>query len=289
MERDTQRVFGTSISLLLKASTWMLAMGALSYPAIAQQALPESTLAAVDLVTTPAPETPRPAEQHNPMGALLSWSFRPTILFLGDRAEQRTILSTGTCSLIIDPDRARVSVVATGASASPGEAVASAQQRADAIQTAVEAIGLADLEVHMNLPRTENDGDERTPSYVVDIVVEFVTSSIARTGEAEEAIRTSGPGLVAHSVRYVSNDRRQAAEGDCLAIASGNARARAERLAAALGTTLGPVMSIVDETLPETAAATRSGKLPGVQSLPALATLDRLVVELSIVVQFALE
>lgn len=226
---------------------------------------------------------PRPAT------ALLEWTLRPTIVFTGDRGTPRTITSIGTCSLLIDADRARVTIIATGASALPNEAVERARTAADAVQAAVRALGLADLEVRANVARTDANVTDRSPSFTAGIALEFVTSSIDRMGEIVTAVADLGEGTVAEFVRYVSDDRRRAAEGDCLAIASGNARARAERLAAALGATVGTVLTVDDETPPAPDPGLRTSKLAGDEALPLAATLDRLLVTLSIVVEFALE
>jgi len=246
-----------------------------------------------DATTAPVPPEPHSTSGDDPAARLgtplVEWTIRPTIVFAGDRAEPRTITSVGTCSLAIDADRARITVIVTGTSASPAEAVGTAQADAGAIRAEIGAVGVADLEIRANPVRTATDAVARFPSYTATIALEFVTSSIDRMGEVVDAVRVLGRGSVAEFERYVSDDRRRAAEGDCLAIASGNARARAERLASALGATVGLVLRITDETLPVPDPGVRTSKLTGTEALPLAATLDQLIVALSIVVEFALE
>lgn len=271
------------IGVLFKLATSAALL--VSQPALAA-AQPDAPIGPVPAASRPASgDVAAPA-----LGtALVEWTIRPTIVLAGDRAEPRTITSVGTCSLAIDADRARITVIATGTSASPAEAVATAQAEAEAIRAAIGAVGVADLEIRANPVRTATDAAARNPSYTATIALEFVTSSIDRMGEVVDAVRSLGRGSVAEFERYVSDDRRRAAEGDCLAIASGNARARAERLALALGATVGQVLTIADETSPVPDPGVRTSKLAGTESLPLAATLDQLIVALSIVVEFALE
>lgn len=280
MPHSTRILFKLSLSVLLTAPV---------LPAAAQPTTPQPVLDAATPVADEAVAAGA-ATVVPGTGPFIRWSFRPTMFFLGGQpGEPRSISSTGTCSLVIDPDRARILAVATGGAAAPAEAVAAAATQAAAIVAAVEAMALGDIEVHLASPRTERQAEAQNPGYVVEVAVEFVTSSIDRTGEAEVAIRAVDPGVPVQSIRFVSEPRRQAAEGDCLAIASGNARARAERLAASLGVTLGTVLSVVDATLPTAEPAIRSGKPMGIQTVPVLSMADRLVVELAVVVQFAVE
>lgn len=244
-----------------------------------------------DIAAPPAtgPSVVLDATETPPATALIQWNVRPTIVVTGQPAAPRSITSIGTCSLLIDVDRARVTILAVGASATPQQAVERARTAAEAIQAAIGTLGLADLEVRASLSRTDTNVTDRNPSFTASIALEFATSSIDRMGEIVTAVAVLGQGTVAEFVRYVSDDRRRAAEGDCLAIASGNARARAERLASALGATLGPVLTVHDGTPPAPDPGLRTSKLAGEEALPLAATLDRLPVMLSIVVEFALE
>lgn len=164
-------------------------------------------------------------------------------------------------------------------------AIASAEARTAELRTAVETLGLPDLQLAVSTPQTVADA-----AYHVEFILTAITSDFRRMGEAAAVGRSFRGVSLVDFVRYVSDDRRRAAEGDCLSIAIGNAQARAQRIADTLGVALGAPLNVVDATPPVPGPnAIGQGKLPDVQTMPGEAAADRLRVELTIVVDFAIE
>lgn len=200
---------------------------------------------------------------------------------------------TGTCEVSVQPDRVRVSVSFTATEDAAWQTVDITNARMAEARANIEALDLADLVIEAArtaiAPATANtDTGERVTGYTGRITLVVTTTEMERLGALVEAALAGGTAQLVEAGRFVSIGLRRAAEGECLAEAAGNARARAERLANALGVAVGPVVSVDDGAMvaatPRRPLGDQVARLGG--EVPA--SLDRHTIRGSVEVGFAL-
>lgn len=204
-----------------------------------------------------------------------------------------TVSAGGTCTLSIPADRARIRVSTSARHLNPATSLERAKQQAEAIRQAFEVQGLADarIVVERALSTPEVAAYSATAdfarNYETSVTITAVTSDVERLGQAIEEVLLTRKARLVEAGPFVSESRLLAAEGDCLAIALGNARARAERMAASLGSALGEPRGITDSRAASDGLASPvwSNSAAAGELLPE----QHLEVQLSLSVQFRLQ
>jgi uncharacterized protein len=157
-----------------------------------------------------------------------------------------TVLGTGTVS--VAPDQARLTVGAEAQAPSLSDATGDVARRMTAVLTAVKALGIdaADIRTagYSIEPRMVHPRDQppRIVGYHVVNLVQVRVRDLARVGPVLDGAVSAGANVV-RGVSLTLQDPARA-QAEALARAVADATAKAERLAAAAGVKLGPVVSV---------------------------------------------
>jgi hypothetical protein len=155
----------------------------------------------------------------------------------------------------VTSDRAALVVTAEATDPDLKAATRASTRSYERVREAVQKLGLENLELTTSEYSVQEAREWKKDTsvfkgYRVRMGLRVSTSQVQKIGEviavaAREEIRDVG-GLTT----YLSEERRLREHLACLEEASANARARAEKLAAALGARLGEVLSVSEEEAP---------------------------------------
>jgi uncharacterized protein YggE len=198
-----------------------------------------------------------------------------------DATPSSSITVTGTGSTTVTPDRASFSFGTVSQSKTATAALAASSEAVARVISALEKAGVARADIQtaeVSLSPRTNDAGDTILGYTASNTVTATVRSLAAAGATIDAAvgagadQVSGPGLL-------SSDQASAYR-DALKSAVADARAKAQTLAAASGTTLGRITAIVEggpAPMPLPAAnVSRSDTTPvepGTQDIDAMVTV----------------
>ena len=173
---------------------------------------------------------------------------KPTVA-LSDE-EPRGILATGECLKKVTQDRGAVTVSSTLVLQTPREASEKVIKAHEKLKAEIRALKLPDMEVDtanysVNQECSYNSKSERTcTGYRATLGTRFETSDIPSLGEIISVASQNGAQDVSDLATFVSPAKLKAEREGCLETATQNAKAKALRLAAGAGVTLGKLLSL---------------------------------------------
>lgn len=166
-------------------------------------------------------------------------------------SEPRAITVTGSCHQEATPDRGSIILTSVVVDKDLKAAARKAGERYERVREAVKRLGLEDLEVRTTeyqlheLKEWEKDR-QVSKGFQCRMGIRVETSNLQRLGEviaigAREGIEESG-----QLQAFLSTAKQKSVRLSCLKDAALDARAKAEKLADALGAKLGDVISITE-------------------------------------------
>ncbi|MEN8374305.1 MAG: SIMPL domain-containing protein [Gemmatimonadota bacterium] len=167
--------------------------------------------------------------------------------------ETPTVVVTGSSTQTVPPDMVTVSFSASRVEDSPGDAVDGTAELAEAVISALGAMGLADLEIErIGLavsPHWEHkrNGDREFKGYRANTTVRARTHILGETGRLVNAGTDAGATI--GGVGYSSSSEMHALRRLALASAVAAAREDAAAMAEAAGGRLGPLLLLTTDRL----------------------------------------
>ena len=183
---------------------------------------------------------------------LLGW-YDPAIPTAGASGGEPMsgISVTGECLIKVAQDRGSVTVASSVLAQTPKEASEQAVRAHEVVRAEVKALNLNDYIAEtagysVNEECTWPDGRKVCAGYRARLATRFETSEIGRVGDIIAVAAQHSSEEVSDLTTLVSPALMQREREGCLEVATRNARARAEKIAAGAGVKLGPVISIIE-------------------------------------------
>jgi uncharacterized protein YggE len=183
--------------------------------------------------------------------------------------EQRGIAVTGTGRVASRPDTAVVEVGAEARAGQLADATAEVDRTVRAVQAAVKALGVRDVDVRTTsyavdpVAETRQPGDTiaRIVGYRVSNLVQVRTRDVDGVGRIVDAAVRAGANVV-RNVRFTIDDSSRA-EAEARALAMQDAAARAREIAAASGVRLGRLLAVTESAPARPVARMSLATAPG--------------------------
>jgi uncharacterized protein YggE len=161
----------------------------------------------------------------------------------------RQVSVSGSCTRFVVADRGAIVLTAQFVEQTVEAATSKATAAYDRAAAAVRKLGLESLDLRtVEYSVTEDREWEKNrqvfKGYRARMGLRVATSSVQRMGEVMSVASREGMSDVGSLSTYVSDERRRHEELECLNDAAADARARASRLAEALGARLGEIVTI---------------------------------------------
>ena len=176
---------------------------------------------------------------------LASASFFCTHMACADEAQ---IVVTGSGSVVVSPNRARVDVLVTATAATTKEAAAQNARTVKMVLDALRQMGISDADIRTAgfAVRTERDNKTGKPTgqYVSSHRIRVQTTDLDNIGPIVDAVVAQGAelGSITFTATEVDHARQQA-----LAEAFTQAHSDAEAMATAAGGKLGPLIELTTQ------------------------------------------
>ena len=164
-------------------------------------------------------------------------------------ASERFISVTGTCQRNVIPDRGSIRLTAQAQDRDLKVAARDATRIYESMKDAIKKLSLEDMELttsEYSVEEVREWEENRSVSkgFRARMGLEVTTSAVQRLGDVISIASREGVKDVGSLHHFVSHARLRAEQTACLEEAAKEAKARAEKLASALGADLGPVISI---------------------------------------------
>jgi uncharacterized protein len=187
-------------------------------------------------------------------GAALAQSATPTVAAEGEKpAVTRTLSVSGSGKVYLTPDIAYITIGVHTENNSAAEAVASNNQQAEQVISALKAQGIADKDIQTTnfsiYPQQEYDQNGKptgTIKYIVDNSVFVTVRDITQVGDVLDAAVKAGANSIS-GIQFDVTDKTQALS-EARKSAVNDAQVKAEELSSAAGVTLGEVQTISEYT-----------------------------------------
>jgi len=165
------------------------------------------------------------------------------------RASDRLVSVTGTCQRQVVPDRGSLRLTAQAQDRDLKTATRDATRIYESMKEAIKKLSLDDMELttsEYSVEEVREWEDNRSVSkgFRARMGLEVTTSAVQRLGEVISIASREGVKDVGALTSFVSHTKLRTEQTACLEEAAKEAKQRAEKLAAALGADLGPVVSI---------------------------------------------
>ncbi|MBL7715750.1 MAG: SIMPL domain-containing protein [Bdellovibrionales bacterium] len=166
--------------------------------------------------------------------------------------DRKHIQVTGSCTSQVVPDRASTVLSSEFKEKDVATATRKASETYERIREAVRKLGLKDLQMtthHYQVSEwTEWHKDtQKLLGYQVSIGLKVSTSEISRMGEIFAIAGAEKIKDIGSLALFLSHEKRDAEQLDCLKKAAADSRLKAERLALGLGVGLGSVLQIQEQ------------------------------------------
>jgi uncharacterized protein YggE len=166
-------------------------------------------------------------------------------------SDERKVSVSGECNRLVVPDRGAIVLTAEVIDQDLKDATRKAMDEYERTRTALKKLNLEDLdmqtaEYNVERLREYEKGKTVNKGFRVRMGLRVSISSVKRMGEVIAIGAREGLQDVGRLTMYLSNEKASTERSECLKEAAENAKAKAEKLASALGAKVGAVISISD-------------------------------------------
>ena len=171
------------------------------------------------------------------------------VLVVPSHARDREVSVSGSCLRTVTPDRGAIVLTAEAQDKDLKAAAKDATEAYERAKKAVERLGLADLELRtveysLNEVREWEKNKTVSKGFRARMGLRVASSQIQRLGEVIAIGAREGLRDVGALVSFLSEEKQKKEQFECLKEAAEDARARAEKMAGALGAKVGEVVML---------------------------------------------
>ncbi len=186
---------------------------------------------------------------------------------------EHSVTVTGTCQRSVVPDRSSIRLTAQAQDKDLKTATRDATRIYESTRDAVKKLSLEDFELttaEYSVEEVREWENNRSVSkgFRARMGLEVSTSSVQKMGEVISIASREGIKDVGALVSFVSSAKMRKEQAACLEDAAKDARSRAEKLASALGVTVGTVASVSEAGLIDSSPMPKQGAMLMARAVP---------------------